>query len=88
MSNTHHTVFYIGVTSDLIGRTWQHKNGEGGVFTSKYNCNKLLYYEDYSHIKTAIEREKQLKRWKRTWKMELIQKENGELNDLAENWYD
>jgi putative endonuclease len=88
MSNAYHNVFYVGVTSDLEGRIWQHKNGEGGVFTKKYNCDQLLYYEDYTHIEPAIAREKQLKKWRKAWKIELIKKENAELNDLAGKWYE
>ncbi len=57
LSNQHHTVFYVGVTSDLEGRVFQHKQGEGGGFTSKYNCHCLMYYEDYADVRNAIARE-------------------------------
>ncbi len=87
LSNQHHTVFYVGVTSDLEGRVFQHKQGEGGVFTSKYNCHCLMYYEDYADVRNAIAREKQLKRWLRVWKIELIKKDNPEMKDLAADWY-
>ncbi len=87
MGNRSATVLYVGVTSNLESRVWQHKNGEGGQFTSKYNCHYLLYYEDYQHIYRAIEREKQLKNWHRDWKLNLIKQENLELKDLAEDWY-
>jgi putative endonuclease len=87
MSNLQRSVFYIGVTSDLEGRVWQHKNGEGGVFTKKYNCFYLLHYEDYQHIHKAIEREKQLKNWHRQWKINLIRQENPEMKDLAADWF-
>lgn len=83
MSNIHRTVFYIGVTSNLECRVAQHKTGEGGVFTSKYKCHCLLFYEDYNHINKAIEREKQLKNWHRQWKINLIKETNPELIDLA-----
>lgn len=86
MANQHATVLYIGVTSDLQRRVWQHKNGEGGVFTSKYNCHFLLYYEDYQHINKAIEREKQLKNWRRQWKLNLVKSENPLMKDLAADW--
>ncbi len=56
-------MFYTGVTSDLEGRVFQHKQGEGSVFTSKYNCHCLVYHEDYVDIRNAIAREKQLKKW-------------------------
>jgi putative endonuclease len=78
--------FYIGVTSNIQTRVWQHKNGEGGKFTSTYKCHYLLYYEEYNHINKAIEREKNLKNWHREWKLNLIKTENNELLDLAANW--
>jgi len=87
LSNQHHTVFYTGVTSDLEGRVFQRKQGEGGAFTFKYNCHCLLYYEDYADIRDAIAREKQLKKWRREWKLALIQKDNPEMKDLAADWY-
>jgi putative endonuclease len=86
MSNQHHTVLYVGVTSDLEKRVWQHKNGEGGVFTAKYKCHHLRYYEEYQNIHKAIEREKQLKNWHREWKINLIKQENPDLKDLAADW--
>lgn len=86
MSNVHRTVFYIGVTSDLMARVAQHKAGEGGVFTAAYNCHYLLYYEDFNHINKAIEREKNLKNWRRDWKINLIKEENPEMKDLAADW--
>ena len=88
MGNQHVTVLYIGVTSDLVGRVWQHKNGEGGLFTKKYNCHYLLYYEDYQHINKAIEREKQLKNWHRDWKLNLVKAGNPEFEYLAADWYE
>jgi putative endonuclease len=86
LSNFARTVLYIGVTNNLERRVWEHRNGEGGVFTSKYKCHFLMYYEDYSDIRNAIAREKQLKNWKREWKIELIRKENPEMIDLAKDW--
>lgn len=76
-------MFYTGVTLDLEGRVFQHKQGDGGVFTSKYNCHCLMYYEDYVDIRNAIAREKQLKKWRRDWKLDLIKKDNPEMKDLA-----
>ena len=87
LSNFARTTFYIGVTNNLETRVWQHRNNEGGAFTSKYKCHFLLYYEDYSDIRNAIAREKQLKNWKREWKIELIRKQNPDLIDLAKDWY-
>jgi putative endonuclease len=87
MSNFARTVFYIGVTNNIQTRVWQHRNKEGGLFTTKYKCHYLLYYEEYSNINDAISREKNLKNWKREWKINLILKENSELLDLAESWF-
>ena len=87
MSNVHRTVFYIGVTSDLMARVWQHKTGEGGVFTSTYQCHYLLFYEEFTNINKAIEWEKNLKNWHREWKIHLIKQENPDMKDLAADWY-
>ena len=84
MSNKTRTVLYIGVTSDLAHRTWQHRRDEGSVFTKRYNCTDLVYYEFCEGIVEAIAREKELKKWKRAWKDELIAKMNPELKDLYE----
>ena len=73
---------YIGVTGDLNKRTYQHKNNLVDGFTSKYKVNKLVYYEHTLDIASAIEREKKLKRWKRQWKIELIEKDNPLWEDL------
>jgi len=73
---------YIGVTNDLLKRTKEHKNKKGSVFTKKYSVNKLVYYEECGDINAAIQREKQLKNWKRTWKIKLIDEFNPEWKDL------
>lgn len=73
---------YIGVTSDLIKRVYQHKISFYVGFTSKYKVNKLVYFEDYYKIDDAIIREKRLKKWKREWKLELINNFNKEWSDL------
>ena len=86
MSNKNLTTFYIGVTNDLERRVREHKNGEGSEFTSKYKLNILVYYEIITDISFAIKREKQLKRWHRDWKLNLIKELNPSLSDLAINW--
>ena len=86
LSNFTRTVFYIGITNDLVKRVKQHRHDYGSIFTSKYKCFFLMYYEDYKSIRNAISREKQLKNWQRNWKIDLIKKENPELKDLAEGW--
>lgn len=70
-----------------MARVRQYKNGEGGVFTSTYQCHYLLYFEEFNHINKAIEREKNLKNWHMQWKINLIKQENPELKDLAADWY-
>ena len=82
MSNKTASVIYIGVTNDLIRRVYEHKNHLIKGFTSHYNVEKLIYYEDYNDIELAITREKQLKSWKREKKLQLIYKHNPLLNDL------
>jgi putative endonuclease len=73
---------YIGVTSNLIQRAYHHKQKLIPGFTAKYNLNKLLYFETYDTMEQAITREKQLKRWHRQWKLNLIKKTNPTFNDL------
>jgi putative endonuclease len=73
---------YTGVTSNLIGRTWQHKNDLVESFTKKYGIHRLVYYEQCQSIESAINREKQIKKWKRIWKLELIEKMNPDWKDL------
>lgn len=82
MSNKYRTVLYIGVTSDLQTRIHEHKEVFGSSFTSKFRCTDLVYYEVFDYIEEAIAREKQLKKWKREWKDELIKKLNPELKNL------
>jgi putative endonuclease len=87
MSNYTRNVFYIGVTGDLWLRVLQHKRGYGCTFSSKYNTKYLVYFEEFDYIEDAIDREKQLKVWKRQWKIELIKEENREMIDLSDDWY-
>jgi len=75
---------YIGVTSDLPRRVWEHKNDVRPGFTARYGVHRLVYYELHDDMTTAIMREKQLKKWKRAWKLQLIEKENPEWRDLWE----
>ena len=82
ISNKNRNVLYIGVTCDLYSRISQHKSTEGSAFTKKYKCTDLLYYEFFESIEAAIDREKQLKKWKRNWKDVLIKSKNPELKDL------
>jgi len=76
---------YIGVTNNLLKRVHQHKNDVTEGFTRKYNVHSLVYYEVFNRIQDAITREKQMKKWKRQWKMELIEKSNPNWEDLFES---
>ena len=82
LTNINNTTFYIGVTSNLSKRIWEHKNKFVDGFTKKYNVDKLVYYELTENIETAINREKQLKNWHRDWKIKLIKKINPNFDDL------
>lgn len=73
---------YIGVTSNLIQRIWQHKQSVGGEFTARYHVHQLVYFELHPSITSAITREKQLKAWKRQWKINLIESLNPQWQDL------
>ncbi|MGZ6004607.1 MAG: GIY-YIG nuclease family protein [Candidatus Saccharimonadales bacterium] len=78
-------VLYIGVTNNLERRVWEHKNGVEDGFTKKYMVHRLVYFEQTENIEAAIVREKKLKKWKRSWKISLIEKNNPEWNDLSTN---
>ncbi len=86
MTNYQETTFYIGVTSNLQKRIWEHKNKVVEGFTNKYNVDKLVYFELTNSIESAINREKQLKRWHRQWKINLIKETNPEFKDLSLDW--
>ena len=86
LTNKNNTVIYIGVTSNLIKRVFEHKTKKNNSFTSKYNCNKLVYFEEFLNIEEAIYREKQLKSGNRKRKEELINSINSEWNDLSIDW--
>ena len=73
---------YLGVTKDLVRRTYQHKGKLLPGFTSRYDVRRLVWFEVYDDPTTAIEREKQIKKWRRSWKIDLIGKENPEWKDL------
>ena len=73
---------YVGVTSNLQQRAWQHKNESTEGFTHKYNVHLLVYYELHDDMVSAITREKQIKKWNRAWKLELIEEQNPEWKDL------
>lgn len=82
LTNFTHTVLYVGVTSDIRKRVWQHKHKIVKGFTQQYNVDKLIYFEFLPSMKDAILREKQLKKWSRAKKEHLINTRNPEYNDL------
>jgi putative endonuclease len=73
---------YIGVTSELPKRAWEHKNDMADGFTKRYGVHRLVYYELHDDMVSAITREKQMKKWNRAWKLELIESQNPDWNDL------
>jgi putative endonuclease len=82
MASKENGTLYVGTTSNLVKRVYEHKNKITKGFTSRYGVNRLVYYEIFDDMKRAIEREKQLKRWHRSWKLNLINTYNPKWNDL------
>jgi len=85
VTNRPYGSLYVGVTSDLVKRIWQHRNRQADGFTKRYNLHHLVYYELHEEMSTAILREKQLKNWRRQWKIELIEEMNPGWTDLWES---
>jgi putative endonuclease len=83
LASKHYGTLYIGVTSDLLGRMWQHRNSATPGFTSQYKVHRLVHFEMFGDMDRAIAREKQLKNWHRPWKINLINAENPHWIDLA-----
>ena len=88
LSNKYNTVIYTGVTNNLERRLYEHKNKINRGFTSKYNIDKLVYFENTGDVESAIQREKQIKGMSRRKKNLLINSVNPQWNDLSENWND
>ena len=88
MTNAPFGTLYIGVTSDVAARVWQHRNGEGSEFCKRYGLRRLVYVEHHERVDDAIAREKAMKAWKRSWKTDLIEEANPSWDDLFErmNW--
>jgi putative endonuclease len=84
LASGRHGTLYIGVTNSLQKRLEEHRSGKGSEFVKKYGVYRLVYIESYERAEEAIAREKQLKRWKRDWKIELIERENLEWRDLSD----
>ena len=86
LTNWNNKVVYIGVTNNLVRRTYEHKNKLTEGFTKKYNLNKLVYFEEYSDIRIAISREKELKKWRREKKNKLVESINKDWEDLSRDF--
>ncbi len=76
---------YVGVTDDLVRRVWQHKQGLVEGFSKRYGCKLLVWYDSTGDITAAIQREKQIKEWKRRWKLRIIEEANPNWNDLYDS---
>lgn len=85
ITNKPNGVLYIGVTSDLVKRVWEHKNKLVDGFSNKYNLQYLVYYEVHEDMSEAIVREKQIKKWNREWKVNLVNEINPEWSDLYQS---
>ncbi|WNH10896.1 GIY-YIG nuclease family protein [Thalassobellus suaedae] len=86
LSNKKNGTLYIGVTNDLERRMFEHKNKLVDGFTKKYGLNKLMYFESFQYVNDAIKREKNMKKWKREWKIKLLVEENPNWDDLSSDW--
>lgn len=82
MASGRNGTLYLGVTSDLLARVWQHRNEVVESFTKKYGCHRLVWYDAFAGIQQARHRELQMKKWKRAWKVELIERDNPQWLDL------
>ena len=82
VTNKRNGTLYTGVTSDLVGRIWQHRHGYSAGFSRKHGCTQLVWFETHDDINEVIAREKRIKRWKRAWKLELIETGNPDWRDL------
>jgi putative endonuclease len=85
LTNRPNGILYVGVTSDLVRRIWEHREGAIEGFTKRYGLKRLVYFEQYDDIQMAIQRERNMKHWPRTWKVRLILAQNQQWNDLYES---
>ena len=88
MASGRNGTLYIGVTSDLVKRVWGHREGVSDGFTRRYDCKRLVWFEQFGDIELAIQREKQMKEWKRAWKVKRIEERNLDWNDLYPTLFD
>ncbi|MBI5265593.1 MAG: GIY-YIG nuclease family protein [candidate division Zixibacteria bacterium] len=85
MASSRNGTLYVGVTDNLVRRVWEHKNGLIDGFTRKYGCKMLVYFDATENAVAAIQRERQIKEWKRRWKLRLIEEKNPEWLDLYDS---
>jgi putative endonuclease len=85
LASGRHGTLYVGVTSDVVRRVWEHRNGMTDGFTRKYGVKRLVYLEVHATMLEAITREKQMKKWERAWKIALIERDNPRWRDLYED---
>ena len=88
LTNKKNGTLYIGVTNNLERRLFEHKNKLVDGFTKRYNLNKLIYFETYQFVNDAIKRERNMKKWKRQWKIDLIERDNPNWKDLSKDWFE
>jgi len=86
LASKRYGTLYVGVTSNLVGRTWQHRSDEVDGFSKKYGVHMLVWFELHETMLEAITREKQIKKWNRDWKVNLVQEKNPEWRDLYEDF--
>ena len=88
MASERNGTLYTGVTSALVSRAQQHKLGVFEGFSKAYGCKRLVWYETHATMLAAIAREKRIKRWRRAWKLALIEAQNPEWRDLSDEWFE
>ena len=87
MANGRNGALYTGMTANLVARVWKHRTGVYEGFSKQYGCTRLVWFERFAWVVEAIRREKQIKEWKRDWKLALIERSNPDWLDLAADWY-
>ena len=87
LANYSNTTLYTGVTNDLVRRVYEHKHKIISGFTSKYNVNKLVYFEETNDVRAALQREKEIKGWLRSKKNQLVESKNKSWQDLSKGWF-
>ena len=88
LANRKHGTLYVGVTNSLETRVWQHKSKRAGTFTRRYGVDRLMWFEEFRDVTNAIARETEIKGWLRSRKIELVERDNPEWDDLSRGWYD